>query len=54
MDGNTNQSLNDTAALLFSLLPPQKQDEVIDLLKSLLSEQSLSAAALCSTERTKK
>lgn len=39
MDRNANQSISDTVALLFSLLPPQKQDEIIDLLKSLLSEQ---------------
>lgn len=53
MDRNTNQGLSDTAALLFSLLPPQKQDEIIDLLKSLLSERQSSSAVPPLVEKTK-
>lgn len=52
MDENANQNLSNVAAVLFSKLPPQKQDEVICLLKHLLSERSPSSAEIRSAEKT--
>lgn len=54
MEGNTNQNLGDTAVFLFSMLPTQKKDEIIDLLKSLLSERQSSSADPRSVEKTGK
>lgn len=54
MGGNTNQNLSDTAVFLFSMLPIQKRDEIIDLLKSLLSERQSSSADPLSVEKTAK
>ncbi len=54
MDHANNQESITAAALLFSKLSCQQQDSIIDLLKSLLSEQRSSSAALRSTEKTKK
>lgn len=42
----------DTATALFAMLLPKEQDHIIDLLKSLLSEQQSSSAAHPSVEKT--
>lgn len=52
MAGNTSKELIDTATSLFSILSNKEQDRIIDLLKSLLSEQQSSSAVPQSIERT--
>lgn len=51
---NTNEKFINTATSLFSMLSPKEQDNIISLLRSLLSEQQSSSAVPLSVERTER